>query len=74
MTNEQMNTLVEKTLGDSGFAARLVTTPAEVAAELGIELSADETAALSDMSVDDVQAFSREYQSATDPAMRRAAC
>ncbi|HJL04048.1 MAG TPA: Os1348 family NHLP clan protein [Polyangiaceae bacterium LLY-WYZ-15_(1-7)] len=74
MTGDQIETLIEKTLGDDGFAKRLVADPKAAASELGLELDAETAETLAGMSVDDVRAFADEYRSATDPDKRRAAC
>lgn len=74
MTGDDVDKLIDRTLADDAFAARLVADPAAVAAEIGVTLGDEEARTLSGMSVDDVRAFATEVRGANDPDRRRAAC
>jgi hypothetical protein len=74
MTTDDTHRLLDRATGDASFLERLLRDPQAAAAELGVTLDDEEAKTIASMSADDVRTFAREYRSATDPSMRRAAC
>jgi hypothetical protein len=74
MTGEQTEKLLDRATSDASFHARLLKDPRATARELGVDLTDEEASTIASMSADDVRTFAQQHRSATDPAMRRAAC
>lgn len=74
MTGQEVETLLDKALGDDAFMTRLLASPRATANEVGVALSDDEVKTFEGMTADDVRTFGAEYRATTDPDKRRAAC
>ena len=74
MIGQDVDKLLAKALSESTYLDRLVASPREAAAEIGVTLGDDEVATFRAMTPDDVRAFAADYRAQTDPDKRRAAC
>jgi hypothetical protein len=74
MTGDDATKLISQALSEPQFLEQLLADPKKTSASVGVQLSEDEVSTLQAMTVDEFKTFASEYQNATDPAKRRAAC